>query len=93
MASTAGCSDGLGVRPAAQGAAASSPANVATPIESMLLASTFAFTRENNIATINQVASSDLELQLLLLGCIRAYQAEQEQAKAAGLTVSQRVIQ
>ena len=58
----------------------------------MLLASTFAFTRENNIATINQVASSDLELQLLLLGCIRAYQAEQEQAKAAGLTVSQRVL-
>ena len=100
MASTAGGSDGLGARPAAQGAAVPSPANVATPIvcqsvppQALLLAATFTFTRANNIAMINQEASSDLELQLLLLGCIRAYKAEQEQAKAAGLTVSQRVIE
>ena len=86
MASTAGGSDGLGARPAA------STAGGSDGLGALSLAASFAFTRENNMAVIEREASSDLELQLLLLGCIRAYRAEQEQAKAAGLTVSQRVI-
>ena len=49
----------------------------------------FEATRVNNMALISQKSSRNMELQLLLLSVIQTYEAEQKQAKAAGLTVSQ----
>ena len=49
----------------------------------------FEATRVNNMALISQKSSRNMELQLLLVHVIQTYEAEQKQAKAAGLTVSQ----
>ena len=57
------------------------------------MVATFNVARATNMAMINQKASENVELQLLLLLTISMYEAEQAEAKAAGLMVSQHVVE
>ena len=53
----------------------------------------FNVTSATNMAVINKKATHNVELQLLLMSTISTYEAEQADAKRAGLMVSQHVVE